>query len=180
MCGIVGAAGVRLEHTTLPRLLACSGTAVRMTRVQSGLTIQSSWVIDADCDRSVCCWPTAYGNADDSLCLVYNGEVYNYRELRTQLCQRGHRFTSHTDTEVILHLYEEKHAAAFQDLNGMFALALYDRKRQKLFLVRDRLGSNPCTTTRARDNLFLARKSRRFLLPASTRQSSTARRCTIT
>jgi asparagine synthase (glutamine-hydrolysing) len=82
-------------------------------------------------------------NEDESIWLVFNGEIYNHPTLRQELLDRGHRFRSETDTEVILHIYEEKGIDALQDLNGMFAFALWDEPRQRLYLCRDRLGIKP-------------------------------------
>ncbi len=82
-------------------------------------------------------------NEDDSLLIVFNGEIFNYQSLRRQLIDKGHRFRTNSDTEVILHLYEEKGPDCLHDLNGQFAIAIYDRNRKSLFLARDRLGIKP-------------------------------------
>ncbi|NQT24764.1 asparagine synthase (glutamine-hydrolyzing) [candidate division KSB1 bacterium] len=82
-------------------------------------------------------------NEDQTLWIVYNGEVFNYPELRVDLKKRGHRFYTQTDTEVILHLYEEKGADCLNELNGQFVFAIWDTKKQNLFLARDRVGIRP-------------------------------------
>lgn len=80
---------------------------------------------------------------DGSVTLTFNGEIYNYRDIRTMLEQRGHRFTSTGDTEVLLHLYMEEGERCVGRLRGMFAFAVYDRTKQSVFLARDRLGKKP-------------------------------------
>jgi len=82
-------------------------------------------------------------NEDRSVCVVFNGEIYNFPQLRKELEGRGHRFYTHCDTEVIVHLYEEMGADCVTKLRGMFAIALYDEKRELLLLARDRLGKKP-------------------------------------
>jgi asparagine synthase (glutamine-hydrolysing) len=83
------------------------------------------------------------GNEDATVVLSYNGEVYNFWSLRTQLQAAGHRFASKTDTEVVLHAYEEWGEDAITRFNGMFAFALWDGRRQRLLLARDRYGVKP-------------------------------------
>jgi asparagine synthase (glutamine-hydrolysing) len=82
-------------------------------------------------------------NEDRTIWIVFNGEIYNFLELRPELERRGHRFSTHSDTEVIVHLYEEYGAECVQKLRGMFAFALYDERAGRLLLVRDRLGKKP-------------------------------------
>lgn len=82
-------------------------------------------------------------NEDGSIVIVFNGEIYNFPELRKDLLSKGHDFKTKTDTEVIVHLYEEYHESCLQKLNGMFSFALWDDKNEKLFLARDRIGIKP-------------------------------------
>lgn len=82
-------------------------------------------------------------NEDRSVWTVFNGEIYNFPELRKELVARGHSFYTHCDTEVIVHLYEEMGADCVQKLRGMFAFALYDERKRKLLMARDRFGKKP-------------------------------------
>jgi asparagine synthase (glutamine-hydrolysing) len=82
-------------------------------------------------------------NEDDSLHIVYNGEIYNHADFRSELEAKGHVYRTHCDTETILHLYEEEGARSIERLRGMFAFAIWDEKRRELFIARDRLGVKP-------------------------------------
>lgn len=82
-------------------------------------------------------------NEDQSVWIVFNGEIFNYRELRRSLEEQGHRFRTQTDTEVIVHLYEEHGDRFVEELNGQFAFAIWDRRHRRLLLVRDRAGILP-------------------------------------
>ncbi len=82
-------------------------------------------------------------NEDGAVRLVFNGEIYNYQDLKPELERRGHRFASHTDSEVIVHAYEEYGVDCVDKLRGMFAFAIWDAGRQQLFIARDRIGIKP-------------------------------------
>ena len=82
-------------------------------------------------------------NEDKTIFLVCNGEIYNYRELKKQLIQQGHKFRTNTDVEVLIHLYEEYGLDFLNKLNGQFAFVLYDSHKQQLFLARDQMGICP-------------------------------------
>ncbi|MEW6621274.1 MAG: asparagine synthase (glutamine-hydrolyzing) [bacterium] len=82
-------------------------------------------------------------NEDKTIFVVYNGEIYNFPEIRESLEKNGHRFNTQTDTEVIVHLYEEMGTKCVERLNGMFGFALWDKKRNSLFLALDRIGIKP-------------------------------------
>jgi asparagine synthase (glutamine-hydrolysing) len=82
-------------------------------------------------------------NEDETIYVVFNGEIYNFPELKKELEKKGHRFYTKTDTEVLVHLYEEKGEGCVESLAGMFAFAIWDEKRRKLLLTRDRIGIKP-------------------------------------
>ena len=82
-------------------------------------------------------------NEDRSIWVTYNGELYNELPLRAQLQERGHRYATSSDTETLVHLYEDEGEAFAARLDGMFALAIWDRARQRLVLARDRMGQKP-------------------------------------
>jgi asparagine synthase (glutamine-hydrolysing) len=95
-------------------------------------------------------------NEDGTVRVVFNGEIYNYRSLRSELESRGHRFATNADTEVIVHLYDELGARCVERLNGMFAIALWDERRQTLTLARDRFGKKPLYYADLGDALLFA------------------------
>ena len=100
---------------------------------------------------------------DGRYTIVYNGELYNYRELADDLERRGHRFRSHSDTEVVLRAYREWGRSCVELFNGMFALAIWDRDERTLFLARDRYGIKPLYWARAGDELLFGSEIKSFL-----------------
>src|SRR5262245_9062122 len=82
-------------------------------------------------------------NEDGTIVVTFNGEIYNFQELRSELASSGQQFATQSDTEVIVHAYEEWGDEALQRFNGMFAIALWDQRRDRLLLVRDRMGEKP-------------------------------------
>lgn len=102
-------------------------------------------------------------NEDGSVWISFNGELYNYRELKAQLDPQRHSFASQTDCEVLLHFYEERGAECFKLLNGMFAFALYDARRERLFLVRDQLGVKPLYYAEANGQLLFGSEIKAIL-----------------
>lgn len=106
-------------------------------------------------------------NEDGTVHVVLNGEIYNYQALRPGLEAQGHRFRTHSDTEVIVHLYEEQGDACVEALRGMFAFALWDAKRQRLLIARDRLGKKPLHYAVLADRLLFASEMKSILADAA-------------
>jgi asparagine synthase (glutamine-hydrolysing) len=104
-------------------------------------------------------------NEDGTVWVVFNGEVYNFQELRHRLEGAGHRFQTHSDTETIVHLYEDEGTDCFSHLNGMFAIAIWDERRRRLVLGRDRIGKKPLVY-RAEPHRFLFASELKSILEA--------------
>jgi len=102
-------------------------------------------------------------NEDESIWTVFNGEIYNHRELRRDLESKGHRFRGHSDTEVLPHLYEEEGPEFLTKLRGMFALAIYDKRHRRLLLARDRFGIKPLFYAAGNNRLAFASEIRSLL-----------------
>jgi asparagine synthase (glutamine-hydrolysing) len=146
MCGVCGAVALDGTSSFDPELIErMNGTLVHRGPDSAGafidgpvcLAMRRLSIIDLRTgDQPI-------GNEDGSIQVVQNGEVYNYRELRHQLKQRGHRFATQSDTEVMVHLYEEEGPEFVDRLRGMFALALWDTRARRLVLARDRFGIKP-------------------------------------
>ena len=102
-------------------------------------------------------------NEDNTVWMVVNGEIYNYKDLKYWLIQKGHQFYSNSDSEVIIHLYEQIGEAFVSQLRGMFALALYDKKINRLILARDSIGKKPLYYYRNGNNLYFASEIKALL-----------------
>ncbi len=141
MCGICGHVGIRheglLEEMTAALAHRGPDDAGLLRDGDAGLGHRRLSIIDVSGGHQ------PIENEDGSAALVANGEIYNFRELREELLGRGHRFRTESDSEVILHLWEEEGAACVRRLNGMFAFAIWDRRTRTLLLARDRLGIKP-------------------------------------
>src|SRR4051812_11562026 len=149
MCGICGIVGFSDSFATGEELV----TRMRDTIVHRGPDDGGSWALGEQrvalghrrlsiVDLS----PAGHqpmSNEDGTVWIAFNGEIYNHAELRPELEAKGHTYRSHTDTETILHLYEEMGERCVERLDGMFALAIWDTRRRELFLARDRVGKKP-------------------------------------
>jgi asparagine synthase (glutamine-hydrolysing) len=102
-------------------------------------------------------------NEDQSIWVVFNGEIYNFPELRARLIQQGHTLRTHSDTETIVHLYEEYGDELVQHLNGMFGFALWDIKKQRLLIARDRMGEKPLYFTNTKEAFVFASELKALL-----------------
>jgi asparagine synthase (glutamine-hydrolysing) len=102
-------------------------------------------------------------NEDESLWIVFNGEIFNYIELRVDLEARGHKFATSSDTEVILHLYEEYGVRCFDKMNGQWGIAIWDREKRRLLLARDRLGVRPLFYTQVGTTLLFGSEIKAIL-----------------
>ncbi|HMC83414.1 MAG TPA: asparagine synthase (glutamine-hydrolyzing) [Candidatus Polarisedimenticolia bacterium] len=146
MCGIAGFYGSRIAEEERGTVLAEMVQTLRhrgpdsdgyYLHGQNGVGMRRLRIIDLETGD-----PPLFNEKRD-VCVVFNGEIYNYRSLRLDLEKKGHRFASRTDTEVIAHLYEEKGERLVEHLRGMFAIALLDTARGRLLLARDRIGIKP-------------------------------------
>jgi asparagine synthase (glutamine-hydrolysing) len=122
-----------------------------------GLGMRRLSIIDLETGRQ------PIGNEDGSVWVVFNGEIYNFQELRGDLEAQGHRFSTGTDTEVIVHLYEEYGLNCVERLRGMFAFAVWDNRQRQLLLARDRLGIKPLFYTESRGRFLFASELKAIL-----------------
>ncbi len=110
-------------------------------------------------------------NEDGSIVVVFNGEIYNFKELREELEQNGHKFQTNSDTEVIVHAYEDYGYECLKRFNGMFAIALWDTTRNELFLARDRMGIKPLYYARIDETVVFASEIKSILEHAGIKRA---------
>ena len=169
MCGIAGVVSSdrveRIEESTVHRM--CQAIVHRgpddegiLAKGNAGLGMRRLSIIDVAGGHQ------PIFNEDRSAWIVYNGEVYNFPELRPELEASGHRFYTNTDTEMIVHLYEEMGADCVKKLRGMFAFALWDDRRQRLLIARDRLGKKPLHYALHQGKLYFASEIKSILAVA--------------
>src|SRR5690348_14634314 len=166
MCGIAGIVYADRDRPVEPGLLKAMGDRIAhrgpdaegfWTEPGIGLAHRRLSIIDlAGGDQPI-------GNEDGSLQVVFNGEIYNFQQLRAGLEARGHRFRTRSDTEVLVHLYEEEGDRLVERLRGMFAFALWDRPRRTLVLARDRLGIKPLYVYRDAEKLLFGSEIKALL-----------------
>ena len=154
MCGIVGIAAFNASAKPTPEdLRLMCDSIIHRGPDEDGMEIQDDIALGmrrlSIIDLAGGSQPIA--NEDGTVRVVFNGEIYNYRELRNELIRSGHKFATNSDTEVIVHAYEEYGDNFFRRLNGMFAIALHDLRRRRLLLARDHLGIKPLFYSAAAD-----------------------------
>lgn len=146
MCGICGKLAFDNQATVSPALVRAMADTIRhrgpdddgyYVSGQVGLGFRRLSIIDLKSGHQ------PLSNEDGSVWIVFNGEIYNYQDLRASLLEKGHQFKTRTDTEVIVHLYEEFGPSCLEKLRGMFSFAIWDGNAKTLFLARDRVGIKP-------------------------------------
>ena len=169
MCGIAGIVGIEPGYQAEPVEVhrMCQTIVHRgpddegiYTHGRAGLGMRRLSIIDLSTGHQ------PIHNEDHDLWVVFNGEIYNFPELRRELEARGHRFYTNSDTEVIVHLYEEYGADCVKRLRGMFAMAVWDQRRQKLLLARDRFGKKPLYYAMDRERLLFGSEIKALLAAA--------------
>ena len=168
MCGIAGIVGRENELVEVPTIQRMCRTITHRgpddegvyANRHVGLGMRRLSIIDLSGGHQ------PIHNEDKSLWVVFNGEIYNFAELRQGLEKQGHEFYTNTDTEVIVHLYEEMGADCVTKFRGMFAIALYDVKRNLLLLARDRLGKKPLFYAQRGGRLFFGSEIKALLAAA--------------
>ncbi|MBW2172023.1 MAG: asparagine synthetase B, partial [Deltaproteobacteria bacterium] len=167
MCGICGVVHVDTDSPIDKGMLGRMTDIIRHRGPDSdgfhiapgiGLGVRRLSIIDLETgDQPI-------SNEDQTVTIVCNGEIYNFQELRQELLSRGHRFRTRSDVEVIVHLYEDYGVECLHHLRGMFAFALWDARRRRLMLARDRFGIKPLHYAAAKDGLYFASEQKSILI----------------
>ncbi len=159
MCGILGFINIDRNHVADEQTARAMATAIRHRgpddegfyfKNNVALGMRRLSIIDLATGHQ------PISNEDGSAWVVFNGEIYNFQELRQRLLARGHQFSTNSDTEVIVHLYEDYGDELVEHLNGMFAFALWDERRQRLLIARDRMGEKPLYFTQTANSFIFA------------------------
>jgi asparagine synthase (glutamine-hydrolysing) len=143
ICGKVDRSGVAVDPSLLRRMAATlqhRGPDDEGVRSEPSIGLAQRRLAIVDLDKRA---TAPLANEDGTIWVTFNGEIYNFAQLRQELVDTGHRFRTTSDTEVLVHLYEEEGVDCLARLRGMFAFALWDRPRRRLFAARDRLGKKP-------------------------------------
>lgn len=169
MCGIFGIVGNKIDEAHLKKatnMLAHRGPDASGIFVDDGVGLghRRLSIIDLESGHQ------PMFNEDETLCIVFNGEIYNFPELHADLVARQHRFKTRSDTETILHAYEEWGEGCVARLRGMFAFAIWDRKSQKLFAARDRLGIKPLFYAEHGNTFYFASEMKAILADPTVRR----------
>lgn len=162
MCGIVGAASIKgldFSLTELTKTLSHRGPNDfgHYQDPYVGLGHRRLSIIDLDSGHQ------PMFNEDGSKCIVFNGEIYNFQALKSDLISRGHRFKTKSDTETILHAYDEWGQGCLDHLRGMFAFAIWDKRHKELFIARDRVGIKPLFYAEHNEVLYFASEMKAIL-----------------
>ena len=167
MCGIAGFLGTSVPRAErLPLLRRMVAAIAHRGPDDQGFHLDDSGAGLGHARLSIidlACGDQPMSNEDGTVWIAFNGEIFNYVELRADLIARGHVFRTHSDTEVIVHLYEEKGPGCVEALNGDFAFAIWDTRRRRLMLARDRMGVRPVFYTEQGGSLFFGSEVKALL-----------------
>ena len=164
MCAIAGILGFHADDVTVKKMLATMSRrgpdATGCCGIENGQLLHARLaVIDIEGGRQ----PMSLQTVDEAYTIIYNGELYNTPELRQELEKLGHCFRGHSDTEVLLHSYAQWGEECLERLNGIFAFAVWEKKKRRLFLARDRMGVKPLFYTQMGDGLIFASEIKTIL-----------------
>jgi len=176
MCGICGKVGFATEQIVDPRIVErMRDTMLHRGPDDAGIYVAPQVVlghrrlsiIDLSTGKQPIC------NEERNVWIVYNGEIYNYKELQRELVDRGHTMATASDTEVIVHLYEEYGAECVSRLRGMFAFAIWDDRKKTLLLARDRVGIKPLYYCLTDEHILFASEIKALLVDPSANERLT-------